>query len=250
LLGLLLFKPQLAIGLALVFIVQRRWRALAGAGVGSALWLAIALAVSPQAMVENARFSAYLFEVQKPGMWGEHSLFFFFFLLLSEAWPAAASIAGMLATAAGCVLVAWMWWGKTWQPADRQWDWRMAASITLGVLISPHLYKYDLMLLLLPLAIVWSQYLPHKRRHVLDGGGVLVATALLYLGTWLSSYLTLGQLKLTAAMGLPAFGFQVGVPLILGWVAVVYRQTRAAETARESVQTSAAELGSAPVWAP
>ena len=92
-------------------------------------------------------------------------------------------------------------------------------TTALGLLISPHLFIYDLMLLLLPLAIVWSRYPPGPGAggRPLDGGPLLAWTAWLYIVTFWGSYLTLGELRLGAALGLPKIALQLSVPVIAGW---------------------------------
>ena len=75
-----------------------------------------------------------------------------------------------------------------------------AATFAFGLLISPHLYLYDLMLLLLPLAIVLSHYPRGTLKRPLDGGSLLVWTALLYLVTFVGCYFSMGQLWLTGGV--------------------------------------------------
>lgn len=230
-LGGLLYKPQLGIGFGLVLLVQRRWKALAGALVSAAAWLLIGFVLSPQAMLQYAGLSTRLVAGQQSGMWGEHNFVFLALLLLNGIWPNAAGIVAILSLGAGLVIVGRWWWRQPWQPGTRAWDFRMAASIAMGLLISPHLYWYDLMLLLLPLGIVWHCYVTVGGDRLLDGGLVLAWTGLLYVASWLSSYVTLAQLKLTAALGLPVVALQVSVPIILGWAVVVHRQAQMAEQA-------------------
>ena len=102
----------------------------------------------------------------------------------------------------------------------------MAATVTLGLLVSPHLVVYDLMLLLLPLWIVCSHYRAGRGNRALDGGPLLAWTALLWAAALFSSYLCLLQLELTAAAGLPAMSLQVSVPVILIWAVQVERCAR------------------------
>jgi len=125
---------------------------------------------------------------------------------------------------AGGLLVLIVWWRRTpWQPGTRAWDLTLAATVALGLLISPHLYLYDLMLLLLPLAIVWS-YFPHGTAgRALDGGPLLAWTAALYVTASFGSYLSLAQLRLSAAVGLPGIAVQLSVPVIAGWAWLVTR---------------------------
>jgi hypothetical protein len=239
-LGALLYKPHLALGFGLILLIQRRWKALAGGLVTSLVWLVIGFVLSPQAMLQYVQISTRLAAIQESGLWGEHNFAYFPALLLNGIWPAAAPFAATLCLSAGIVLLAGWWWRQQWEPGTRAWDFRMAASIALGLLISPHLYWYDLMLLLLPLGIVWYRFLNVAGDHVLDGGPVLAWTGLVYMAGWLSTFATFAQLRLTAALGLPAVGLQVSVPIILGWAIVVYRQAHIREQAPAIVPVGAA----------
>ncbi len=54
-LGLLLYKPQLMIAPGVMFLVRWRWRALIGVAFGAGLWVAVGLALCPEAMTEYVR---------------------------------------------------------------------------------------------------------------------------------------------------------------------------------------------------
>lgn len=222
-LGLLLYKPQLAIGLAVVLLVQRRWRALLGGALSVGLWLALGFALSQEAMLEYADLSPGLVQLQlsvstpTAKAWAVHTLYGFGLLLLDGIWPAGASGLGSVLMVGGMLLVAGWWRKAPWRTDTREWDLRMAATFALGLLISPYLFLYDLLLLLLPLAILWSHYPRGTGGRLLDGGPLLAWSALLYAACFAGSYLTLGQLELCKVLGFPRIAVQLSVPILVGW---------------------------------
>lgn len=147
-LGCLLYKPQLIAPLALLLLLDRRWRAIAGLGAMAATLVALTLALSVPAT------RAYLALGHSVAtMFGEsgfptakmHSLYSFFALLL-PGHLAAAGVLALLASLATLVAV------RRLQPiygADGFARW-YAAALWGTVLVSPHLPFYDLSLLVLP----------------------------------------------------------------------------------------------------
>ena len=105
----------------------------------------------------------------------------------------------------------------------------MAATLCIGTVASPHLYGYDLMLLLLPFFLV----LGTSRRNVsgaaapLGGGPVLVATAAVWaLGLVGPALSVLQQVATRRILGFPMV-VQVGVIAIVLWAVTVERFRRA-----------------------
>jgi alpha-1,2-mannosyltransferase len=230
LLGCLLYKPQLAVGLVVVLVVQRRWRAVLGGALSVACLLLISVAVSPTAMRDYVPQASGMLELQRMAGWGENSLAFLAYLMLDGVWKPAGSVLGAALTVSGFILLVRWWWGRSWQPGTRTWDLLMAATFVLGWLASPHLYVYDLMLFLLPLGIVWAWYPHGTAGRALDGGVLLAWTAALYVAVWMGNYLTSAQLMLTAALGLPSIALQLGIPILLIWAMQVRRQAVASAT--------------------
>jgi hypothetical protein len=150
-LGFALYKPQLVLTVALLVLVGRRWRAvLALLGTGLAL-LAISFAI-----VGTAGLHDYLrLSLTMPGWvyipgwrtWNMHSLNSFFVLLVPVPWlarllTAAASIAVLLPAIA-------VW--RTAHPRDPAWlNPAYALAVLATVLVSPHVFAYDLALLVIP----------------------------------------------------------------------------------------------------
>jgi len=228
-LGLLLFKPQLAVALGVMLLVKRRWRALAGGALSAGVWAGVGYALSPAATRAFLRLAPALPELERARShtWGLNSFFGFAALLLDGVWRAGADLLAAGLTLAGLLVVA-AWWRRTaWQPGARAWDLTLAATLTLGLLISPHLFLYDLMLLLLPLAIVWSYYAQGTNDRALDGGPLLAWTAALYVVTFVGSYFSAAQQQLSLALGLPPIALQLSVPVIAAWAWLVRRLAHA-----------------------
>jgi Glycosyltransferase family 87 len=234
-LGLLVYKPQLVLGPAFLLLIKKRWRALAGCFLTAAILVGLGFLASPSAMREYVRIlpevARFPFLTGYP-IWQMHNLYGFCLLLLGDILPATfLEQLTVVLTLAG-FLTLFSWWRKTaWHPGARAWDLNVACSLALGLLISPHLMLYDLMILLLPLAIVWAHYPKSVNERAMDGGPLLAWTALLYAAVFFSSYLGWSTLRFTPSLGLPKFAVQVSVLVLLGWIVAVRRAAIAAHRA-------------------
>jgi hypothetical protein len=140
-----------------------------------------------------------------------------------------ASVFGVVVALAMLAFIARSWWRKPWQPGARAWDLRMAATFAIGVVASPHLFVYDLMLLLLPLFILF-RYFPTRDRVPLAGGILLGLTALTWALGLVGPALTVVQQEVTQRL------FGVSIALQLGVLAVCWIS---AEIAREAERDAA-----------
>jgi hypothetical protein len=142
-LGLLAYKPPLALPALAVLLLAREWRAAAGWLATAAAQLlvpAIALGIGPLIAYKELLFdSRRLAEVllAKPAQM--HSLRAFWVLLIPNA--AIATILYAIC-AALAIAAAALTWRRTVNPAIR-----MSALLLAVVLAAPHLYVYDLVLL-------------------------------------------------------------------------------------------------------
>lgn len=222
-LGLLLYKPQLALTPVFILLVKGRLRALMGSLLTSSLLIAVGFLLSPKAMVDYGRVLPQIAELPfLPGYPIEkmHNLYGFCVLLLAHLFSVrVVECVAFLLTVGGLLIVAAWWRTVPWQPGTRQWDLTFAFTLALGLLISPHLMLYDLMALLLPIAIVCATY-PNRPRYLLDGGPLLVWTALVFVVVFVSTYSTSAMLHLTGALGFPKLAVQLSVPIIVGWAVV------------------------------
>jgi hypothetical protein len=141
--GLLAFKPTLAATAVVVFVLAGEWRLLLGVALGAGLqYGAATLAYGPDVMASYARALVQLGEAvqqQTPRLYNMHCLRAFWTILIP--WPAIARVLN-LASATGVLFLAWRAWRRNADPGLR-----FAAVMLATVLISPHLYVYDLLIL-------------------------------------------------------------------------------------------------------
>jgi hypothetical protein len=155
-----------------------------------------------------------------------HNFYGFCILLFRDLCSTRAieALSGILMLAG--FMSIYFWWRTTpWRPKTKIWDLTAAATFALGLLISPHLMTYDLLLLLLPGAIVWHHYPKLTDGRQLDAGSLLVMTGLVYIAAFVSEHLSSAMLKLSVSLGYPACALQLSVLSIIGWVACVRRAT-------------------------
>lgn len=228
LLGCFACKPPLALGLFVALLAARRWRVLGAACVSAGGLVMVGWLFAPEAMRDYSMRSGELVAIVRSGGYntaGLHGSFELSALLLD-------GISRPLATGVGCVLtlallgaIAGSWLGEPWLPGTRAWDLRMAATLALGVIASPHLFVYDLMLLLLPLFIA-AAWFPSKGGLPLGAGLVLLLTSIVWALGLLSPVAALAQQHLSRALfGFPA-ALQLGAFAIAGWAFVVAREAK------------------------
>ncbi len=202
-LGLLSYKPQLMVGVGLLWVwqVRRDWRALLGAGM-SALGLALlSWWTLPEASVAYLRFAREVLPNlpawQDFPIWHLHTWRGFWRLVLP---PLAADGLWWLSVALG--LGGWAWLQKRLvAPALRY-----ALAVVLTLWLTPHAMIYDWALLLIPAVLLWD-YLPHRHAELLPP----------YAAVWLASLLAgpLTYVQWQVWHG----GIQVSVP-VLAWAVV------------------------------
>lgn len=141
--GSLVFKPQLGLAAALLFLVIRRWKLVIGAVLAAILQLSVGLLYYGPAVMrsywQTLRNIPSILGVFEPRPYQTHSLRTFFSMLIPS--PALASL--LYAISAAVVLYLLV---RCWQ---RQAKLDIAYSILLlaTVLVSPHLTVYDLVIL-------------------------------------------------------------------------------------------------------
>lgn len=150
-LGLLCFKPQLAILLPFALLAGREWRAIAG-GVASSLSL-IALSLllfGPEAyrgfFASLPQYSHWLGEGRWP--WGELASSFALLRFFGVPNAVALTIHGLIALGAAALTVR-AWWLEL--------DGKVPILAASTLLVTPYLFTYDALLLTLPLAWLLGQ---------------------------------------------------------------------------------------------
>ncbi len=159
-LGCLIFKPQLGVAAAILFLATLRWKIIAGAIFSAAIELIPAwLYYGPGPLREWLRVlrsvprALALFE---PRLYQTHSLRTFWTMLIP--WP-SASLALYLASA--LLISAWLvacWRSRLPLPL------RYSALLLATVLLSPHLSVYDLVILA-PAFLLFSDWIVNNPDH-------------------------------------------------------------------------------------
>jgi hypothetical protein len=159
-LGSLVFKPPFAIAAALAALVSRDYRVAAGAGCAAivqgavtAAWLGAEVIRSYLAKVPVLLQSGDLLE---PKPWQMHNLKGFWRLLLGAGSPAMV-VTVVVSVAVVCV--AYATWRRTTAP-----DVRMSSLVLATVLVNPHLYVYDLVVLAVPLTLMAAWAIRNRPR--------------------------------------------------------------------------------------
>jgi hypothetical protein len=219
--SLMLYKPQIILGLGLLWLLEwrRDWRALVGLAAGGSVLAGLTFGLLPQASQD------YLGIVRNilPGFitWDSfpyhnaHMLKAFFTLLL----PGATTLIDILTYSfmtLGVVIFIWLWMKFRGQP-----DLLFAMMICLTIWSIPYVMVYDWALLIIPAVIFWDHF-PRSRRHL------RVVYAILWLTILVSGPLTFAQRTI-----LPV-AIQISIP-IFGWVLVITYRLLKNEVPTESI---------------
>jgi alpha-1,2-mannosyltransferase len=141
--GSLIFKPQLGLAAAVVFLFARQWRLIAGGIVAASIQLAAAwMHYGTEVMRNYLQALVHLENVLpllEPRLYQTHSLRSFWSLLLP--WPRLA-FGLYLVTALGVLTLT----VRAWKSGSSL-SVRFSALLFATVLVSPHLTVYDLVIL-------------------------------------------------------------------------------------------------------
>jgi hypothetical protein len=156
-LGLLLVKPPLLLLPLAILVWKRRWRALQGAAamVGGAVVLSV-LASGPAILWQYPSF------LRQAAGWDDINGIAIWFMFGWNALFRASLGAGQQATVSfwavvlsvPTVLACLAAWRGPWETSSRRFGTRFAALVLAVLLINPHLYRQDLVILLLPAALM------------------------------------------------------------------------------------------------
>ncbi len=186
LLGVLSYKPQLAILLPVALLAGRNWRALIGAVVSAISLALISLIVfgiaTWKAFFHNIPYATEVLKYHKE-YWSNMPTIFAGARFLGAGLPMTEVLQGAIALAAMGV-VAWIWWRGVSLPLR-------ASSLTLAIfLTAPFAFEYDLALIALPFAwLGWEEVSTGRR----TGQRIL---AICWMATFLSIWLPGLQLSL------------------------------------------------------
>jgi hypothetical protein len=150
--GALAYKPQLGVVAAFVFVFAQEWRVVAGAIAAVAAqfvagWLYWGAGIFPAYVGALLKLPGVI-DAMEPDKAMMHSWRAFF---LHLGLPAGAALSLSVATSIATIAIAVICWRKRGDLAPR------FAVLTLAtLLVDPHIYAYDLLLLLPALAVTWQ----------------------------------------------------------------------------------------------
>ena len=211
--SLLLFKPQLVLGIGLLWVLDFRnsWKSLIGLATGGGVLAGLCFWLLPDAS------RAYIDLVRNfiPGMLYQpefpllhlHSFRGFWLLLfpgkvwLVESLSIIFSIVGILA-------FLYLWYSKRLGK-----NLLFALAICLTIWITPHAMIYDWSILLIPAIIFWQEFT--REKPLLKSLYLLI-----WVATFLSGPLTFLQLKI-----LPV-ALQISIPILFFVMLTVFRLIR------------------------
>jgi hypothetical protein len=199
--SLILYKPQLALGLGMLWLLEWRkdWRALVGFGAGGLALAGLSFGLLPDASLAYVQFARTVLPDlpawENFPLWHLHTVRGFWRLLLPDAkWLAD----GLSATLAIAGLGAFI---RFWRRVRPRVDLLFAGAITLTLWITPHAMIYDWVILLIPAVLIWKTSLSERST-------LKVIFSLVWVAAFLSGPLTLGQLRLWG------FAIQISVPFL------------------------------------
>jgi hypothetical protein len=203
-LGCLIFKPQLGVVAAVIFVDARRWRVIAGALLSASVQMAVAWTYygpdSLRSWLQTLSHLRSVLPLLEPKLYQTHCLRTFWTMLLP--WPGLAGAFYIVTALLTLALAARCWQSTLSLPL------RYSAMLLATVLVAPHLTVYDL---------------------------VVLAPAILLLSNWIAIHpdnSTTPQLKLLLylAYALPLLGplarwthLQLTVPVMLAILYVVFQ---------------------------
>ncbi|WP_085904547.1 glycosyltransferase family 87 protein [Kiloniella majae] len=237
-LGLLAFKPQLAIALALVLLLKWRWRALLSGLLSLILCLGIGFLYTPDAMLTYIEVSPKLLgflRAESYPTWGIHSFFGFSVLLLENINPVLANAFTYVISGITIFLLCWLWRNLEWKGDLKRWDLAMALTFIWGILISPHLFYYDLTILLLPAAIILNY--PVSSNDYKPISLSLWWLSIIWLVCFLSGFISISQILLYDEYQVSAPILQISTPVIFLWGLSIFCFLRQKKTPTEFKQS-------------
>ena len=157
-LALLAYKFQLILLPAALLLYKRRWHALLGLAAGGTVTLAFTVFVLGADVLGDYIYLAsnlgHLMQQQGFDVHKQHSWYGFFELALGHI--ASAGFIRTMATLAAVgtlVLLARIWRGP-WHAGAVRFSIQLAALFVATIITSPHLFHYDMVLVILP-AMLW-----------------------------------------------------------------------------------------------
>ncbi len=208
-LGLLMYKPQLTLGIALLWLLRYRrdWTALAGLSLSTLALATLSFGFLPQASLAYVHFARNVLPDlpawQNFPIWHLHTVRGFWRMLLPF------DIISDLLTLVCATLGLWAYW-KLVKSDNLSKPLAFSAAICLTIWITPHAMIYDWVVLLIPAILLWIE-MP-TRHNELE-----VFYTLIWVSTLIGTPLILLQLRMVG------FALQISIPILAFSFFGVYR---------------------------
>jgi hypothetical protein len=173
--GLIAFKPQLALVIAVAMLCKRQWWFVLGGTVTGVMLVGLSLATSVSACGQYLHLSGSMADFINSGgfpLEKLHCWYGFWKLLLPGSDLRVVQGATLLASGATVAVLTWLLWGRLAYGQPR-FAMQFAGLVIATILLSPHLLTYDLTLLLLPFFLLthllltrWPQFAGCQRRVI------------------------------------------------------------------------------------
>ena len=198
--GLLLFKPQLTLVISVTMLMKREWRFVLGMMSTATVFLSLSLTLGIDVCRQYVVFSLGAGDYLRTAGYQlaeSHCLYGFFALLVGDQDLSLARVLAAVSAAALVLLLSSMLRG-TLQTGTRRFAAQFAALVIATVLLSPHLFTYDLTILVLAMYLTWlllihEQQLGGKLRQALVALSLLAYVSP-QLSVWLAEW---GNLQVT-----------------------------------------------------
>jgi hypothetical protein len=215
--GLLAFKPQLTLVIAVAMLLKRQGRFVAGGAATGAALVGLCFLLGTDVCRQYFEFATGAADYMRNAGYDlhkSHCLYGFFTLLFGVGTSAKAATA---LTAGGVVLLLVRMLRGNLRPGTPRFSVQFSGLVVATLLLSPHLFTYDLTILLLPAFLLL---------FLIGAGGRLRLASL-------TAWLLLG---LYAAAGFSVslarqYGVQLTVPLMVCLLAVLLWESAASRYA-------------------
>jgi hypothetical protein len=154
-----LIKPQVMVLPGVLLLAVRRWRALFVCFLGSAaLFLVSSLALGwntwPDYLRQLKTVSSFfgVYGIDPRDMYNFRGMLA---ILMGKEQATAINLISTLALIGSIVFIVWLWRGS-WQPESPVFSLRLALTLILGLLFSPHVNPQDGVLLIPPAALFYD----------------------------------------------------------------------------------------------
>jgi len=164
LLGVQLFKPQLAIATLAVLLFKRRWKAVIACGVVAILWALVAtFVVSRTSLVDYVRVVPALSRLAFAEGFPYYLQSSLYALFMIPMGPSHAGLSTVLGTIASLVVIGLLLreWSGAWAPASDDFERRVAATVVATTLVGQHFLVHDFTITILAAVLLADD---HVRR--------------------------------------------------------------------------------------